>query len=343
MRRLLPIALIAPCLLVPAERAAFGREAGPATAFLVLPFENVAEDPSLGWLSTGLALHTAEHMRGEGCAVVDDEDRAVLLEGSGIPAGAPLTLASALELGRKMRSRPVGVRPDRLVLGRFNVQEGDLTLSARVIDLATEGAHPWISRQGRLKDLIEVHTSLAQALARDSGAHAQGHTARNRGKDSDPPLLAFETYCRGMAETDSKKRLALLRQALQEYPGYPVAAYQAATLLARGEKWDEAAETLKKATSDAHPYEAEFHLLSAMVALQRQDPPGAAEEARRSLEYSESARAHVALGRARLAQGDRDAARYELDKAQALDPAEPDLEDLRRLLKREAQAGGQKP
>jgi tetratricopeptide (TPR) repeat protein len=337
MRRLFPIALIAASLLLPAGRAAIGRDAGPATAFLVLPFENVAEDPSLGWLSTGLALHTAEHMRGEGCVVVDDEDRAVLLEGSGIPAGAPLTLASALELGRKMRSRPVGVRPDRLVLGRFNVQEGELTLSARVIDLATEGAHPWISRQGRLKDLIEVHTSLAQALARDSGAH--GRTAR-KGRDPDPPLLAFETYCRGMAETDSKKRLTLLRQALQEYPGYPVAAYQAALLLARGEKWDEAAETLKKATSDAHPYEAEFHLLAATVALQRQDPPGAAEEARRSIDYSESARAHIVLGRARLAQGDRDAARAELERAQALDPGEPDLEDLRRSLK---QAEGRQP
>jgi tetratricopeptide (TPR) repeat protein len=329
---------MAACLLVPAGHTAGAKEAGTATAFLVLPFENVAEDPSLGWLSTGLALHTAEHMRGEGCAVVDDEDRAVLLEGIGIPAGAPLTLASALELGRKMRSRPVGVRPDRLVLGRFNVQEGELTLSARVIDLATEGAHPWISRQGRLKDLIEVHTSLAQALARDSGAH--GRAARNRGKDPDPPLLAFETYCRGMAETDSKKRLALLRQALQEYPGYPVAAYQAALLLARGEKWDEAAETLKKATSDAHPYEAEFHLLAAMVAMQRQDSPRAAEEARRSIDYAESARAHVVLGRARLAQGDREGARAELERAQALDPAEPDLEDLRRLLK---QAEGRQP
>ena len=99
--------------------------------------------------------------------------------------------------------------------------------------LAAEAARPWISRQGRLKDLIGVHTSLAEALSRDAGVRASGRSARNRGRDPDPPLLAFETYSRAMAETDSKKRLGLLRQALQEFPGYAVASYQAATLLVR--------------------------------------------------------------------------------------------------------------
>jgi tetratricopeptide (TPR) repeat protein len=319
------------------------RDAEPPRAFLVLPFENTAEDPSLGWLSTGLALHTAEHLRGEGCAVVDDEERAVLLEGSGIPSGASLTLASALELGRKMRSRAVGVRPDRLVLGRFAVQEGALTLSARVIDLAAEAARPWISRQGRLKDLIGVHTSLAEALARDAGVRASGRSARNRGRDPDPPLLAFETYSRAMAESDSKKRLGLLRQALQEFPGYPVASYQAAALLVRAERWNEASEALQKSTSDAHPYESDFHLLSASVALQRQDLPAAAEAARRSLDYAATARAHAVLGRTRLAQGDPAGARTELEKARSLDAAEPEVEELSRSLKREAPADTKEP
>jgi tetratricopeptide (TPR) repeat protein len=330
-------------LLIAAVSPAAGRDPAPARAFLVLPFENTAEEPSLGWLSTGLALHTAEHLRGEGCAVVEEEDRAVLLEANGIPSGAPLTLASALELGRKMRSRPAGVRPDRMVLGRFNVQEGELTLSARVIDLASESARPWISRQGRLKDLIALHASLAEALARESGVHASGRSARNRGRDPDPPLLAFETYSRAMAETDSKKRLALLRRALQEFPGYPVAAYQAASLLSRAERWDEAAETLKTSSSDAHPYEAEFHLLAASVALQLRDPEAAAGAALRSLDYAESARGRAVLGRARLALGDRDAARREFETARGLDSSEPEVEDLGRLLEADAQGAGRTP
>ena len=336
-------AMAAALLLLAATPAANATASARPTGLLILPFENTAEDPSLAWLSTGLALHTGEDLRGYGCAVVEDEDRAVLLEGSGIPSGASLTLASALELGRKMRARPVEVRPDRLVLGRFNVQEGELTLSGRVIDLETERARPWITRQGRLKDLMEVHTSLVEALARDGDLHGSGHRIKTRGADPDPPLLAFETYSRAMAESDTRKRLTLLRRAFQESPGYPAAAYQAAAILVRSERWDEASEMLQKASSDAHPYEAEFHLLVATVALQKQDAAGAADAARQSLGFTPSARGHAILGRALLYQGDAAGARQEMDTAVAIDPSETEIDELRKQLKQVPQAAGRTP
>jgi len=298
-----------------------------AIAFLVMPFENTGDDPALAWLSAGLAQHTGDHLRGRGAAVVEEEDRSVFLEGQGIPPGASLTLASALELGRTMRARPTGIRPDRLVLGRFAVQDGQLTLSGRVINLATESARPWITREGRLKDLLEVHASLAEALEREA-------SLPRRGSDElvEPPLIAFETYCRALGETDSRRRLALLRRALQEFPGYPLAAYQAAALLVRGEQWREAATTLAAASAPAHPYEADFTLLEALVDLELNDPAAAAQAARRSLGFADSARAHALLGLAQAGLGERDAARDELDRAVALDPSEPEIEDLRKAL-----------
>ena len=307
-------------------------------AFLVMPFENTGDDPALAWLSAGLAQHTGDHLRGRGAAVVDDEDRSVFLEGQGIPPGASLTLASTLELGRTMRARPAGVRPDRLVLGRFAVQEGRLTLSGRVIGLAAESARPWISREGRLKDLLEVHASLAEALEREASLPRRGSDAL-----VEPPLIAFETYCRALGETDARRRLALLRRALQEFPGYPLAAYQAAALLVRAEQWREAAETLAAAGSPAHPYEADFNLLEAMVDLELTDPAAAAQAARRSLGFAESARAHALLGLALAALGERGAARDELDRAAALDPSEPEIEELRQALAAGATTTGRAP
>jgi tetratricopeptide (TPR) repeat protein len=332
LRRLL---VLAPLLFAATAASA----ATPAPGFLILPFENVADDAPLAWLKTGLALHTGEHLRMHGAAVVDDEDRAVLLEGNGIPAGASLTLASALELGRVMRARPFGIRPERLVLGRFTVQEGGITISARVIDLEAERARPWIERQGRLKDLIDVHASLAEALARDAGLSG----SHGRDRLTEPPLLAFETYCRAMAEADPRRRLSLLRRAIQEFPGYPDASFQAAVLLARTERWDEAAETLRASSSDAPPYAAEFHLLEATVALQRRDPAAAAEAARRAISVSDSARGHALLGRSQADLGDRNAARTELEKAIALDPSESEVEELRKALAGETPAAGRMP
>jgi len=322
------LAAIAPTGVVSAAEA---RQS--IAVYLVLPFENTAEDPSLDWLSTGLALSLREYLLGLGARTVDDEERAVLMEGSGIPAGAPLTLASTLELGRKMRARQGDSRPDRMILGKFNVADGSLTLQARIIDLEQEKARPSIVKEGRLKDLIDIQTGLALAIARDDGIHPrEGKSALMEKHSGELPLLAFETYCRAMAANDSKTRLQLLRRAVEEFPGYPKAAFQAASLLAKSERWGDAARMLEKAASDPHPYESDFQLLTATVALARGRADEASAAARRALEYAPTARAHALLGRALVAQGDTAAATAELEAAAGLDPDEPDLEDLRRAL-----------
>jgi len=331
LRRVLSILLLA---TVPAGVPLLAADTpAPAHAYLILPFENTAEDRSLDWLSTGLAHALGEYLLGFGQQVMDDEDRSVLLEGSGIPAGAPLALASALELGRKTLQRAGGPRSDRLVLGRFNLDQGDFTLAARVIDIRQEKARPWVQRTGRLKDLLEVQRDLAVALARDEKiAMPDSRSALLRQQSEDAPLLAFETYCRAMAESDSKKRLQLLRKALQQYPGYPKAAYQAGSLLTREERWEDAAAVLGKASSDPFPYESDFHLLNALVALRRKDPQGAMSEARRALSIADTARGHLLLGRALQATGDRAAALAELEKAKTADPTDAEIDDLRRAL-----------
>ncbi len=298
--------------------------------YLILPFENTGEDPSLAWMQTGLARALGEDLLGRGATVVDDEERSVFLEGSGLPADSFPALASALEVGRRMRARAGGIRPDRLLLGRFNLTDGGIVLAARAIDLHTEKARPWVSRQGRVAALLAVEQDLTRALAQDEAL------PEPRGRSADVPLLAFETYCRAMAEPDLKGRLQLLQRAVHEYPAYARAAYQGAALLAREERWGEAADLLKKAAPEPYPYEAEFHLISAAVALARNDPPTAAAQARRALQFAETSRAHLLLGRALLASGDRPQALAELEKAQSVDPADPDVEELRRALGGEA-------
>ena len=301
--------------------------------YIIMPFENSSEDPSLEWLSSGLAHTLGEYLLGFGQRVMDDEDRSVLLEGSGIPEGAPLALASALEVGRKTVARPGGMRIDRLILGRFNVDNGDITLAARSIDIRKEKARPWLSRTGRLKDLLAVHRNLALALAKDENLEvSEGRAELLRKQSEDAPLLAFDTYSRAMAESDSKKRLQLLRRAMQQFPGYPKAAYQAASLLAREERWEEAAAVLALASSDPFPYESDFHLLAALVSLKRKDPQGAAAAARRALAIGDTARGHLLLGRALQATGDTAGAQAELGKVQSSDPTGADLDDLRRAL-----------
>lgn len=300
-------------------------------AYVVLPFENVTEDATLDWISGGLALSLGESVRGWGARAMDPDERAVFLEANGLPAGTTLTLASILELGRKMRHRPGTLRPDRIVLGRFDVSEGRIEIVARTFDLESEKVRPWITRSGRLRDLLRVQRDVAIAIATDEGVPYPDADDRDRGS-ADLPLLAFETYCRAMSETDTRRRLQLLRRAAQENPGYPQALYQAAALLAREERWSEAADSMARIEEPPHPYEAEAHILSAGLALQRRDYEGAANAARRALTHGGSARAHLLLARALAGLGDEAGAAAAVDHAQAADPTDPEIEEVRRAL-----------
>ena len=89
---------------------------------------------------------------------------------------------------------------------------------------------------------------------------------------------------------------------------------------------------LGKASAEPYPYLNDFQLLTASVALQRRDPQGAEQAARRALERVDSARGHALLARALLAQGNRESAKAEMEKAVALDPTEPEVGDLKRAL-----------
>jgi TolB-like protein len=302
--------------------------------YLIMPFENVAEDPSLTWLSTGLALSVGEYLRGAGVKVVDDEIRAVVLEAHGIPPGADLTLASVLQLGRTIRTRGDVARPDHTLVGTFTIADGDLILRARWIHMNRENAGPWIEHEGRLRDLLKIHARLAKDVAKEIQLPAShGHERRSGAKAfGDPPLLAFESYCRGMAETDPVKRLKLLRQAVKEFPDYHRAAYQTAALLAKGDRWNDAADMLDKAAADPHPYRYEFFILKAVIAMEQRQPEAAAQAANKAFKVRETADAQILLCRARLAGGDHEAARAALDRAAGIDPDNPEIDDLRAAL-----------
>jgi tetratricopeptide repeat protein len=312
--------------------------------YLILPYENRGGDPSLDWLSGGLALSLGEHLRGLGSRVIEEEDVSQLMEEAGIPPGAVPTLASALEIGRKVRARPDSGRPDRLILGRYDVQDGQITVAVRWIDLAKVKGGPWMTRTGRLAGLLEVHQGLAVAFAREQGLATTGPRAEAlKAQLAGVPLLAFETYSRAMGESDPSSRLRLLRRAAHEFPGYPAATYQAAALLARQEHWDEAAAMLERAAAPPAQDEHGFYLLSAAVALERDDPPAAVGNARLALEQSDTPRARLLLGRALLASGDHDQARAELKKITSLDPSDPELQELRRAVGEASPAGAGTP
>jgi len=306
--------------------------------YLILPFEDSAPDPAREWLREGMALSLGEYLAGAGQQVVDREDRNLAMEEMSLPSGAPLTLATSIRLGRLLRSDPDPPNPDRLVVGRYTVDQGRLTLSARSLDLTADRAGPWKEREGSLTDLLQIQREVAANLLRGDGISFERLSGKGdeAGAEQSFPLLAYENYIRGLIDSDPGRQQSFLRKAIQESPGYPKASFQLARLLARAGKPAEAETVLARILREPVPYRAEYHSLLGSLALGAGKLSEAEEEARTSLALRETAEARLLMARIAQARGNLEEARRELERAQSLDPDGPEVEAIRKLLGRGA-------
>jgi len=310
--------------------------ARPPRTYLVLPFEDTASEPSREWLREAMALSIGDYLFAAGLGVVDRENRLLATEELGLPAGAPLTLATSIRVGRFMHLRPEGPGPDRLVVGKFSLDQGHLSISARVLDLTASRAGPWRQEEGSLQDLIRVQKAVAHALLHGEKASPNTLGAVDDAEGSYTfPLVAYENHIRALIDPDPGRQQSLLRKAIHQSPGYPKASYHLAQLLAGRGKNREALSVLDRIAGEPAPYGAEYHALLGSLSLELGQFPRAEEEAQKSLSLRETAQARLLMAKIERSRGNSEAARRELGRAGALDPDNPEVESLRKLLQRD--------
>ncbi len=305
-----------------------------AHTYLILPFEDSAPERSRDWLREAMALSLADYFLGAGQHVVDREERLSAMEELDLPDSAPLTLATSLRLGRHFRSRDAGPVPDRLVVGKYSLEDGQISATARVLRLDANAAFPWKEESGNLQDLLHLQKSLAQALLR-SDSVGTGNLASHSDDASAGrsfPLVAYENYIRGVIEPSPAKQLGYLNKAVELFPGYPKAGYQLARLLARSGKKKEAEDVLKGMAGEPSPYGAEYHAFKGGLHLDAGRLPEAETEAKQSLSIKETAAGHILMAKLAVSRSDPARALRELDRAEALDPDDPDVDSLRRQI-----------
>ncbi|HEU5181074.1 MAG TPA: hypothetical protein VFW45_09790 [Candidatus Polarisedimenticolia bacterium] len=300
--------------------------------YLILPFEDSAPERSRDWLREAMALSLADYFLGAGQHVIDREERLAAMEELDLPDSAPLTLATSLRLGRHFRSRDGGQVPDRLVVGRYSLEDGQISATARVLRLDANAAFPWKEESGNLQDLLHLQRSLAQSLLRSDsvGTGNLGSHSDDASAGRNFPLVAYENYIRGMIEPSPAKQLGYLNKAVELFPGYPKAGYQLARLLARSGKKKEAEDVLKGMTGEPSPYGAEYHAFKGTLELDAGRIPEAEAEAKQSMSIRETAAGHILMAKLALSRSDAARALRELDRAEELDPDDPDVDALRR-------------
>ncbi|HXH06881.1 MAG TPA: tetratricopeptide repeat protein [Vicinamibacterales bacterium] len=196
-------------LAAAALSAAFGAQAPPATGtaerLLVVPFENVAREPGLYWLTEGVALLLADALSALGVPAIARDERVRAYELLQLPVSAPLTRATVIRVGE-------AVGATRVIGGSLRLDGGELVVTARAVRLDAGRLDPELSARAPLAEIELLVERLARQLA---GAPPDRPIEAPR-----VPLPAFESYVKGLLAEQTERKIAHLETALRLHPRY---------------------------------------------------------------------------------------------------------------------------
>src|SRR5690349_3363827 len=102
--------------------------AAPPKVILVFPLENLSGNPSLGWMSEGLAELIGTRLSSSSRCVLERSERNDAYEELGLAAHSPLTLASEYKAARLLGATVA-------VVGHFTVAGDQLTTQVQWLDV----------------------------------------------------------------------------------------------------------------------------------------------------------------------------------------------------------------
>ena len=304
---------VAVCVVLLGPVQAARAQAAMDGAVMVLPFDNLRQDPQLAWLREGAAVLLTELLASAGDAAIDRDERLQAFERLQLPAAASLSRASSIKVGQAAGATT-------LVTGSVEAAGGDLTVRARVIRLDTGRLLPVIDATGPASDLFGVFEKLASQL------HVGAPRARWRERLPATPAV-FELFIKGLTAESAAAGVAFFDQVLKVAPAFDRARLALWRVHTDEGEHQRAVDAVSSIRPDS-PLLREGRFLGAlsMLGLRKFDD---AAEVLRALQAAEAAAAVAnAIGVVELRRTATPApgrATYYFSQAKDLDPADGDL------------------
>jgi len=195
------------------------RGSSEVRSLLVFPFENLSPRADLNWISESFAQVLSSRLPQPDNYVLERDERNAAYTQLGMPADAPLTLASEFKVAETL-----GV--DWAILGNFNFTDNRLVAHAQLLDVKRLRLSQPLEVSGDLTELVDLQTRLAWRLL---ATHDPGFTVGNeedfRRSFHDIRLDAFENYIRGLVATDDASRLHFFTESERLDPSDHQAAF----------------------------------------------------------------------------------------------------------------------
>ena len=201
LRLLLAVLLLA---LPASARPASGQA---SERILVMPFENVARENRIFWLSEASAVLLADDLNALGARAITREERREAFERLQVPPATALTDASVIRIGQL-------VGASQVVVGTFELEGEELLVRARSIELEPGRLQATAAERGSLPDLYAIFERIARRLApRSAGSPQEIEHAH-------PPVAAFENYIKGLVADTPATAIGYQNMALQAHPAF---------------------------------------------------------------------------------------------------------------------------
>ena len=174
---------------------------------LVVPFELEHFDARVAWLGEGAAVGLTEALRDRGVPVISRDERLAALERLQLPPGAALTRATIIKVAEL-------VGASRVVTGRVGARATDLSIEARVLDIAPAQLGAPLTEATPVSALLGAFVRMAAAI------DGRGEVAPTAAAGVAPSVLAFELFVRGLVAGSNDAQDRYLSQALAMASGY---------------------------------------------------------------------------------------------------------------------------
>jgi tetratricopeptide (TPR) repeat protein len=299
-------------------------------ALLVFPFENSGHDPQMDWLGEGLAELAIARLAGRMPIVFSREERLAALEKLGLPAYSGFSRATMLKIAGEIDA-------DYILFGEFAVDGQTLHVTARVLTMNPPRLSEPMTGTGALDSLAEIQARLSwQVLCRIHNSANADAPCETASQDAQGFVVAaahmrpdaLEYFVKGLENSEDEVRLRDLRLAASIEPNWDEPLFSIGqTYYARRDCEPALGWFARVPASSAHAAEASYD--TGVCQLLRNDPlhaesTFAAIAARSNSGAGTPPGVLSNLGTALLREARYKEAAAEFERAQQLDPGEPD-------------------
>jgi tetratricopeptide (TPR) repeat protein len=197
------------------------------------------EGPGSGetsWIGVAVADALPRDLELLSVPAVDRADLRQALEKLGIP-GAPVTKASAIRVAEALSA-------SRLVTGSYRLEDEQVTLSLRLLDVERATLSAPLIASGLLARLPELISGLAWDIALAGSTRPAGSREEFLGQGPRVPIEALRAYARALSVKDPVVSARLLKRALALWPAYDEARLALGRLQVGTREYEGARESL---------------------------------------------------------------------------------------------------